>query len=58
MPIYQYKCKCSEAIIDFERSIMDPESIKYCDLCSKELKRVYGTFGVQLKGSGWYSTGG
>ena len=58
MPTYEYQCERSEEIIEIQRSIMDPETIPDCPKCNKAMKKVYRSFGIQLKGSGWYSTGG
>lgn len=58
MPTYEYKCDCSEKIIEVQRSIMDPETLPECENCGKVMKKVYRTFGIDLKGSGWYSKGG
>lgn len=58
MPIYEYKCDCSEDIIEIQRSILDPELIPDCPKCDSAMKKVYRSFGIDLKGSGWYSKGG
>lgn len=57
MPIYEYKCICDEdKIITFERGIKDDEPIYKCDQCDSDLKRHYGSFGIQFNGSGFYKT--
>lgn len=56
MPIYEYKCNCSESIITKQRSIMDQEPEYKCDSCGDKLARHYGTFGIQFNGSGFYAT--
>jgi putative FmdB family regulatory protein len=58
MPTYEYQCECSEEIIEIQRSILDPEVIPNCQKCNKIMKKIYRTFGIELKGSGWYSKGG
>jgi putative FmdB family regulatory protein len=58
MPRYEYKCDCSDTVHEFERSITAPEEVYLCPECSTVMKRVYSTFGIDLKGSGWYSKGG
>ena len=57
MPIYEYRCDCSpEDIVQFERGISDEEPSYGCEKCSIDLKRHYGTFGIQFNGTGFYKT--
>lgn len=57
MPIYEYKCDCSpEDIVQFERGISEEEPTYGCEKCNGDLKRHYGTFGIQFNGSGFYKT--
>jgi putative FmdB family regulatory protein len=57
MPIYEYKCDCSpEDIVQFERGISEEEPTYGCEKCSGDLKRHYGTFGIQFNGTGFYKT--
>ena len=57
MPIYEYKCKCSQDdIISFERGIFEDEPEYCCEKCGKELDRHFVSFGVQFKGNGFYKT--
>ena len=49
MPVYEYKCDCSEDIIEIQRSILDPEVIPDCPKCDSAMKKVYRTFGIDLK---------
>lgn len=58
MPTYEYKCECSDDILEVQRSILDPEIAPDCSKCNLKMKKVYRTFGIELKGSGWYSKGG
>lgn len=58
MPVYEYVCDCSEKVLEIQRSILDEEIIPDCSNCGLKMKKVYRTFGIQLKGSGWYSKGG
>ncbi len=57
MPTYEYQCECSEEIIEIKRSIKDPEVKPECPKCGKETKKIYRTFGIELKGTGWGKTG-
>jgi len=57
MPIYEYKCKCSQDdVVSFERGIFEDEPEYACEKCGNELDRHFGTFGVQFKGNGFYKT--
>ena len=57
MPIYEYKCSCSEdRIVSKERSINSVEPVYLCILCGERLQRHYGSFGIQFKGNGFYKT--
>ena len=60
MPIYEYKCSQDNThkVFEVERSILDPEVIPDCPKCDSAMKKVYRSFGIDLKGSGWYSKGG
>ncbi len=55
MPIYTYRCtKCGHEF-DVTQKVND-EHIKKCELCGKEVKRVFHPVGIIFKGSGFYST--
>jgi putative FmdB family regulatory protein len=57
MPVYEYKCKCSQDdVVSFERGIFEDEPEYACKKCGSELDRHFGTFGVQFKGNGFYKT--
>jgi len=59
MPTYSYRCKsCGH---DFDRvQKISEEPIRECPKCKKtELKKVVtGGNGFQLKGKGWFNSGG
>lgn len=58
MPTYEYHCECSEEdIIEIKRSIKDPEVAPDCTKCGKTTKKIFRTFGIELKGTGWGKTG-
>lgn len=57
MPIYEYRCECSPSkVVSKERAIRDDEPKYNCDTCGMILKRHYGSFGIQFKGTGFYKT--
>lgn len=56
MPVYEYSCEMCNENLEIERSILDPETIPDCPKCNSVMKRVYGSFGIQFKGSGFYKT--
>lgn len=59
MPTYDYEC--TDCGHEFEaKQKMTDEPIKHCPLClEKTVKKVIkSTNGFQLKGSGWFKSGG
>ena len=56
MPVYEYKCKCSENIVPFTRSIMEDEPEYACEKCGAIMVRHFSAFGIQFKGNGFYKT--
>jgi putative FmdB family regulatory protein len=56
MPVYEYKCDCSENVIPFTMSIKDYQPTQSCESCGKEMSRFYTPVGAQFKGSGFYVT--
>jgi len=57
MPKYEYACIECDVNYEKERSIHDAEPKYVCDSCGYALQRVFTPFGIQFKGSGFYSTG-
>lgn len=56
MPNYEYDCMpCGQRYIK-TRSILEEDPGYTCEICNKTLVRVYSNFGVQFKGTGFYST--
>lgn len=58
MPIYEYECKEHKIKKEITRGIKDPEIYPLCPECQSLMSKVYNTFGINLKGPGFYSTGG
>lgn len=56
MPIYEYGCIECETKQEITRGFSDEEVIPPCPKCGYSMVRVYGTPGIQFKGSGFYST--
>ena len=58
MPTYEYECKECSIRQEINRGIKEEEVIPPCSSCGYKMTKVYSTFGIQLKGGGFYSTGG
>lgn len=56
MPVYEYKCVCSENIVALNMSISEYKATQVCEACGKEMSRHYTPTGIQFKGSGFYKT--
>lgn len=56
MPTYEYDCMSCATRYTKSRSMNDTDPGYLCDSCSKPLVRVYSNFGIQFKGTGFYST--
>lgn len=56
MPVYQYSCNECSTSIEVNRSFNAKEIFPPCNMCGYEMSRVYGTVGIQFKGSGFYKT--
>ena len=55
MPIYEYEC--TECGTRTERLILHGDSsVKACDVCGGELRKLLSAPAFQFKGSGWYVT--
>ena len=59
MATYEYTCDDNHVYVD-ERPMADEDAIvgSKCEICTKELKRVYSSAAAIFKGKGFYSTGG
>jgi putative FmdB family regulatory protein len=58
MPRYEYTCIECNYGIEVTKSFDDANTSEFCKKCGKVMNKVYGTFGIQFKGGGFYSTGG
>jgi putative FmdB family regulatory protein len=50
MPIYEYKCVKCQISMELEKSIHE-EADPNC--CGEAMRRVYSSFGISFKGTGW-----
>ena len=60
MPTYQYRCTNEKCNHEFEvvQRITD-DALTTCPECTKQLKKIINSQGgFQLKGSGWFDSGG
>ena len=56
MPVYEFKCECSDRVIPVTMSMADYEPIQKCPECGDNMSRHYTPTGIQFKGSGFYKT--
>lgn len=56
MPTYEYSCIECDLTIEKQKSFSEAETSEFCEKCGNKMVKVYGTFGINLKGSGFYST--
>jgi len=59
MPIYEFECTndLCEANLRYEKElkINEPHDVE-CGFCHEPMRKIYSTFGISFKGSGFYST--
>ena len=55
MPIYEYRCNTCEHHLEQNHSFSD-EPLTTCPTCGGTLRKVFGSVGIVLKGSGFYRT--
>jgi len=53
MAVYEYICK-NLHVYEERRSIKEDQKVFECPECGEKLRQRYNTFGVDLKGSGFY----
>lgn len=56
MPTYEYSCINCKINKEIPKSIKDADTVELCEHCGDAMNRVYSTFGIQFKGSGFYKT--
>jgi putative FmdB family regulatory protein len=59
MATYEYVCEDNHVYVD-TRGMSEDDNVvgTPCEICTKELKRVYSSAAAIFKGKGFYSTGG
>ena len=55
MPTYEYACTSCGHRFDAVQSFNDP-ALTVCPKCDGPLRKVFGSVGIVLKGSGFYKT--
>ena len=55
MPVYEYACKACGHHLEVSQSFKD-EPLTECPVCGGQLRKVFHSIGVVLKGSGFYRT--
>jgi putative FmdB family regulatory protein len=55
MPTYEYACRTCGHHLEVSQSFSD-EPLSTCPTCGGPLRKVFGSIGVVLKGSGFYKT--
>ena len=59
MPIYEFECTndLCEANLRYEKElkINEPHDVE-CGFCHEPMRKIYSSFGISFKGSGFYST--
>ena len=55
MPTYEYACKSCGEHVEVVQSFRD-EPLTECPACGGDLRKVFGSVGIVLKGSGFYRT--
>jgi putative FmdB family regulatory protein len=58
VPVYEYRCTVDEAhaILQVTRSISEDDPGYTCEECYSEMTRLFNSFAIQFKGSGFYKT--
>ncbi len=55
MPTYEYACRSCGHHLEVVQSFSD-EPLATCPNCGGPLRKVFGSIGIVLKGSGFYKT--
>jgi len=56
MPKYDYKCVICDYIKEIPKPVTQANTVELCEKCGAAMVKQYGVFGIQFKGSGFYST--
>ena len=56
MPTYEYSCIECDYTIEKIKSFSEADRVEFCEKCGAILNKVYGSFGIQFKGTGFYKT--
>ena len=56
MPVYEYKCKKCDKILEVIKSIND-DSPEICTKCGGDTEKLISLSTFQLKGGGWFRDG-
>lgn len=54
---YDYKCLAEDVVFEVEQKLAD-EPLTLCPTCSGPVKKLPSNINFELKGSGWFKTGG
>ena len=55
MPIYEFRCKKCDALLEVIQKLSDKPPSK-CRKCGGRLEKVFSAAAIQFKGTGWYVT--
>ena len=56
MPTYEYNCVDCNINKEIPKPITQCDTIELCEKCGNAMNKVYSSFGIQFKGSGFYKT--
>lgn len=56
MPTYEYTCIECDLTVDRVKKFSESDTSEFCEKCGNVMNKVYNTFGINLKGPGFYST--
>lgn len=56
MANYEYKCVDCDITIEVSKPMSQADTVELCEKCGEAMAKQYGTFGINLKGPGFYST--
>ena len=56
MPTYEYECVDCKTRTEIPKPFSQSDTIELCEQCGEAMTKVYGTFGINFKGPGFYTT--